>query len=101
MSPELAIVSNEQKIQPLKVAGRKLARGLFPHSTAVAALEECGARIATTDGSYEGQLVDGKPRDAEWNHPGTVVMVIPPGGSLRKAKLADKRKEIPPVLTEV
>jgi hypothetical protein len=101
MSPELAVVSTEQEISTSHKGGRELTRGLFPHPSAVAALEESGARIVTTDGSYEKQTVNGHPRDPECAHPGTVIIVIPPDGRPRMGKLWDTRSEVPDILPEV
>jgi beta-lactamase superfamily II metal-dependent hydrolase len=101
MSPQLAIVSTKQEISTLHVGGRELTRGLFPHQSAIVALEECGARIATTDGSYEQQVVNGQPRDPEFADPGSVVLVVPPGKKPGVKKLKDSTAEIPDIPTEV
>ena len=67
-----------------------MRRDLFPHQSATIALEECDTRVITTDGSYEGQVLDdGTKKDAKNEHPGSVVVVIPPGGNIRWKKLRD------------
>ncbi len=101
MSPELAIVSTEQRTSTSHIGGFELTRGLFPHPAAVVALEECGARVLTTDGSYEEEIVNGEPRDPDNARPGTLVIVVPPGGSPRVRKLNDSRSDVPDVPTEV
>jgi hypothetical protein len=69
---------------------------MFPHQSATIALEECNARILTTDGSYESKIEeDGSQKDPEMAPPGSIVVVIPPGGSPRWKKLRDKKKEVP------
>jgi len=95
MMPEVAIVSTEQEIKTTKVAGQPWTRGLFPHPSATLALQESGARIYTTDGSHESELLgDGSPRDAELAHPGSVVVVLPPSGRARVIKLRDRAKDL-------
>jgi beta-lactamase superfamily II metal-dependent hydrolase len=87
MAPELAIVSTEQEVSTKTIGGQALTREMFPHQSATIALEECGARIVTTDGSYESRAgADGWARDPAMARPGSVVVVIPPGG---------KRSEVP------
>jgi hypothetical protein len=72
-----------------------LTRGLYPHPLAVTALEECGARIRTTDGSYESQ------KDSSPQKPGSIIVVVPPGGEPRWEKLSDTTSHVPEVLKEV
>ncbi|MBN1273234.1 MAG: hypothetical protein JXB26_13285 [Candidatus Aminicenantes bacterium] len=96
MRPKLAVISAEQKISSKSIEGRTLKRGLFPHHSATIALEECDARIITTDGSYESEKgEDGNPRDASLSHSGSIVIVVPPGGKPRYMKLSDKKDEVP------
>jgi beta-lactamase superfamily II metal-dependent hydrolase len=96
MAPELAIVSTEQEESTKTIGGLELTRGMFPHKSATIALEESGAHIVTTDGSYESwKGEDGTPRDPELAHAGSVVVVVPPGGRPRWTKLADSRSEVP------
>jgi len=102
MAPELAIVSTEQEVSAKKMDGEKWERGLFPHQSAILALKECGGRIVTTDGSYESQPVaPGQNRDPQLAHPGSIVVVLPPGGKPRWTKLHDGRGDVPDPPTEV
>ncbi len=95
MSPQLAIVSTEQEESSRTVGEITLTRPMFPHQASTIALEECGAQVVTTDGSYETQ------RRPELAHPGTIVLVMPPGGPLRWTKLEDKAGEVPQAVGEV
>lgn len=92
MSPSIAVVSCEQKIETTEKGPYTLTRGYYPHPSTVLALEECGTRILTTDGSYE----IGKTPGSADAHPGTVMIVIPPGKQPRVKKL-DDTKDKPPV----
>jgi len=93
MIPEIAVISTEQEQSTKQTGGPPLTRGLFPHPLAIIALEECGAQILTTDGSYESEK---KPTP-----PGSIVIVVSPGGKPRWAKLDDTVTDIPRVLEEV
>jgi hypothetical protein len=62
---------------------------------AITALEECGAQILTTDGSYESE------KESSPKKPGSIVIVVPPGGKPRWAKLDDTMTDTPKVLEEV
>jgi beta-lactamase superfamily II metal-dependent hydrolase len=95
MNPETAIVSTEQEESTKKICDLVLTRGLFPHSLAVTALEECGAQILTTDGCYESEKTSSPKK------PGSIVVVVPPGGKPRCKKLEDTREGTPEVLEEV
>jgi len=77
MSPALALISTEQKVESKKAGGRTLKRPLFPHDTTRLALEEVGATVLATG------ALGGKPE-------GTVVVAVGPGGRPRPFKLADK-----------
>lgn len=102
MMPEAAIVSTEQEIKTTTVGGRPWARGLFPHPSTIVALQEWGARVYTTDGSYESEAVNGgAARDAELAYAGSIVVVVPPGGRPRLAKLHDKATQVPDPPAEV
>jgi beta-lactamase superfamily II metal-dependent hydrolase len=102
MKPELAIVSTEQEVSTKRLHGRELTREMFPHQSATVALEECGARIVTTDGSYESKVLDGgQQRNSALAHPGTIVVVVPPGRTPRWAKLDDGRGDVPEPPTHV
>lgn len=95
MMPETAIVSTEQEEKTKKICDLEVTRGLFPHSLAVTALEECGAQILTTDGCYEST------KTALPKKPGSIVVVVPPGGKPRFKKLEDTKESTPEVLEEV
>jgi len=95
MSPEIAVVSTEQEKGTKQVGGLTLTRELFPHRLAITALEECGAQILTTDGSYESE------KESSPKKPGSIVIVVPPGGKPRWAKLDDAMTDTPKVLEEV
>jgi beta-lactamase superfamily II metal-dependent hydrolase len=95
MMPEIAVISTEQEESTKQTGGVELTRGLFPHRLAITALQECGAKILTTDGSYESES-ESAPKK-----PGSIVIVVPPGGKPRWAKLDDTITSIPRVLEEV
>jgi len=95
MMPEKAVISTEQEMGTKQTDGAALTRGLFPHRLATTALEECEAQILTTDGSYESE------KDSSPKKPGSVIMVVPPGGKPRAAKLDDTAADIPEVLDRV
>jgi beta-lactamase superfamily II metal-dependent hydrolase len=95
MKPEIAIVSTEQESSTKKIGGLVLTRGLFPHSLAVTALEECDTQILTTDGCYEAEKT-GAPKK-----PGSIIVVVPPGGKPRWKKLEDIQTDTPEMLEEV
>ena len=89
MMPETAIISTEQEERTKTLDGFALTRGLFPHSLAITALEECETKIITTDGSYESK------KDVSLKNPGSIVVVVPPGGKPRWKKLDDTKKQTP------
>jgi hypothetical protein len=95
MIPEIAVISTEQEESTTQTGGITLTRGLFPHRLATTALQECGAKILTTDGSWESQ------NESSPKKPGSIVIVVPPGGKPRWAKLDDAKTSIPKVLEEV
>lgn len=102
MSPELAVISTRQAVSSHRLAGRMLKRGLFPHRTAALALEEVGAQVVTTDGSYEAEMTEGRTaRDPQLAHPGSVVVVVPPAGQPRWIKLQDTESQVPQPPVEV
>jgi beta-lactamase superfamily II metal-dependent hydrolase len=84
MQPKLAIISTKQEVSTKTSPAGPLTRGLFPHQSAVIALEECGAKILTTDGSYEQQPA------------ASIVVVVPPGRKPRFIKLNDDDPDIVP-----
>ena len=102
MAPQLAIVSTKQALGEKQVGSQKIMRGMFPHQTTALSLEEVGARVATTDGSYESTPVEaGAVRDPELAHPGSVVVVVPPAGRARWIKLSDREDQVPNPPTEI
>ena len=94
MKPEKAVISTEQEESTKNICGSSRTRGLFPHILSVTALEECGAEICTTDGCYEAA------NTASQKKPGSVIVVVPPGGKPRIKKLDDTSKTVPKVITE-
>ena len=102
MSPELAVITTKQKVSSKTVGERTLTRSIFPHLTAVLALEEADSRVVTTDGSYEAEVdKDNVPHDAALAHEGSVIVVVPPGGQPRWKKLDDKAADNPDPPTKV
>jgi beta-lactamase superfamily II metal-dependent hydrolase len=95
MIPEKAVISTEQEESTIKPDDLTLTRGLFPHSLAITALQECGAKILTTDGSYD------LDNTSATNKPGSIVMVVPPGGKPRWKKLGDTKADVPDVEEEI
>jgi beta-lactamase superfamily II metal-dependent hydrolase len=98
MHPSIAIISTDQRESTKKVTRvgvKEITRALFPHQSATIALEECNVRVLTTDGSYEREAVNGKKKDARNINPGSIVIVVPPGGKIRWKKLRDTVKTTP------
>ncbi len=94
MSPGFAIISTEQEVSTKSVNQGTIKRGLFPHDTSILALEECDARVFTTDGSYEGQKLDGGTlKDLANAHPGSIVLAVPSSGMPRILKLDDRPQD--------
>lgn len=97
MTPSLAIISTKQKMDTKKVGNTALGtleRGLFPHQSAVIALEESNVRTLTTDGSYESQVMaNGDMKDPGCKDPGSIVVAVPPGGKVRVRKIGDKTSD--------
>ncbi len=98
MHPEKAVISTDQR-QSTKVLRRttttELTRNLFPHDTTISSLEENDIKVLTTDGMYEGQMMKNEDKkDAENDHPGSIVAVVPPGGTVRWKKLKDAADEM-------
>jgi beta-lactamase superfamily II metal-dependent hydrolase len=98
MHPKLAIISTKQEEGSRDVDGKTLKRNLFPHDTAIQALKEAESDILTTDGSYEKEQ-----GDTTNEKPGTIVVVIPPGGKPRWKKYNDTsdEKDIPKIGTQI
>ncbi|TET47743.1 hypothetical protein E3J62_00670 [candidate division TA06 bacterium] len=102
MKPELGVVSSKQRRSKREGDRQTLERGLFPHQTSTIALEECDAEILTTDGSHDSQKKTGTgANQTTTEKPGSVVVVVPPGGKARWKKLKDKVKTIPDPPTKV
>lgn len=96
MEPELALVSTKQEVSTKDCPSGPMTRGLFPHQSATIALEESGAQLLTTDGCYESELVEGDvQRNPAMAHPGSMVVVVPPGKKPRYVKLDDQADEVP------
>lgn len=89
LKPETAVISCSQEASTKTTGNRILRRNLFPHRSAEIALEEVGSKIITTDGSYE---TDNQTGD---NHPGSVVIVVPPGKRPWTHKLDDDKNSVP------
>lgn len=94
MKPKKAIISTKQETSRLKVGNRTLNRSLFPHQSAVISLEENGTEMATTDGSYESMDENGKMKNPDWAHQGSLVVLVPPGKKPFWLKLNDAAEEI-------
>jgi beta-lactamase superfamily II metal-dependent hydrolase len=90
MTPKLAVISTKQKKSKRGRGEHALTRNLFPHPMTEWALREPKSRILTTDGSYEKTL----PSSGH-GHGGTVVLVVPPGGTPRYSKLDDTPNRTP------
>jgi hypothetical protein len=90
MSPNLAVISTEQKLSTSVVG----TRNMFPHDSSILALKECKADILTTDGSYEASL-------SNLNQPqkGSIIIAIPPGGSPHWRKMDDDSSSPTPAPT--
>jgi beta-lactamase superfamily II metal-dependent hydrolase len=90
MSPNLAVISTEQKLSTSVVG----TRNMFPHDSSILALKECNADILTTDGSYEASL-------SNLNQPqkGSIIIAIPPGRSPHWRKMGDDSNSPPPAPT--
>jgi beta-lactamase superfamily II metal-dependent hydrolase len=89
MRPEHAIISTKQEQSTKIIHGTAYTRDMFPHETAVLALVESEALVQTTDGSLQE------------HGPGSVVIVVPPGGTPRLCKLDDEVDEVPDPPQEV
>ena len=98
MHPEKAIISTDQRKSTKKLKQTvitELTRNLFPHESTIMSLEENDIKVLTTDGMYEGQVLDnGDKKDADNNHAGSIVVVVPPGGKVRWKKLKDAADEL-------
>ena len=96
MSPKTAIISTKQKISSKTIGNNILTRDLFPHDLTTIALEECGTKILTTDGSYESQKDNnGIKKDLSYAHEGSFIVNVPPGGNIKWNKYSDNTKNIP------
>ena len=95
MIPEKAIISTKQETSTKKTNNHTLTRELFPHQLTTTALEEIGAQIHTTDGSYETK------KTQTTQPPGSIIVVVPLGGKPRLKKLNDTTKQTPKILDEI
>lgn len=97
MGPKLAVISCEADVQTTTKGPYKLNRNYYPHPTTIHNLEECGVNIMTTDGAYEiqAQKPDGTLVFPGLDHPGSIMIVVPPGGEPRWAKLDDTKTGVP------
>ena len=102
MKPELAVVSTKQKWSKREGDRQTGKRRLFPHQSSIIALEECDAKMLTTDGSYDSKKKTGAGSGpTAKGKPGSIVVVVPPGGKVRWRKLKDKVGTIPDPPTKV
>jgi beta-lactamase superfamily II metal-dependent hydrolase len=99
MCPALAIVSTKQELRPKQ--GLTTAHRWFPHPATELALEELGTKLLTTDGSAEKHKTGRKRVEPENAREGSVVVVIPPGGTARWRKLGDREDQVPEVVDMV
>jgi beta-lactamase superfamily II metal-dependent hydrolase len=99
MCPALAIISTKQELRPKQ--GLLPARRLFPHPATELALEELGTKLLTTDGGAEKHKTGRKRIEPENAREGSVVVVIPPGGTARWRKLGDREDQLPEVVDMV
>jgi hypothetical protein len=98
MCPALAIISTKQEHKAKH--GLSSPRRLFPHPATELALEELGTKLLTTDGA-EKQKTGRKRPEPENAREGSVVVVIPPGGTARWRKLGDREDQLPEVVDAV
>lgn len=95
MKPENTIISTKQETSEKVTKIQTLTRELYPHKLTVTALEEIGAHICTTDGSYETS------KATTIQPPGSVIVVLPPGGEPYIKKLTDTEDQTPKIITEI
>jgi len=95
MVPENAIISTKQEVDSKTTDVQTLTRELFPHKLTTTALEEIGAQIHTTDGSYETK------NTGTAQTPGSIIAVLPPGKAPIVKKLTDTTDQTPTVLTQI
>jgi beta-lactamase superfamily II metal-dependent hydrolase len=93
--PETAIISTKQETDSKTTNVQTLTRELFPHQLTITALEEIGAQIHTTDGSYETK------NTGTTQPPGSIIVVLPPGGKPIIKKLIDTTEQIPNVINQI
>lgn len=99
MCPALAIISTKQERKPKH--GLTPTRRLFPHPSTERALEQLGTKLLTTDGGAEQHKTGRKRLESENAREGSVVVVIPPGGTARWRKLGDREDQVPEVVDMV
>jgi competence protein ComEC len=98
MCPALAIISTKQE---RKTKGLAPVRSLCPHPATQHALEELGVKLLMTDGAAEKQATSRQRPEPENTREGSVVVVIPPGGTARWRKLGDREDQLPEVVDMV
>jgi beta-lactamase superfamily II metal-dependent hydrolase len=99
LSPSKAVISAEQQI--LKSVAKNLEREGFPHASARIALEESGSEIYSTEGSLDFLKDENGKRIVDENaNPGSIIVVLPPGGRPRWIKLDDDIDEVPASLPQ-
>jgi hypothetical protein len=94
MSPSLAIISTKQERSKAKVCTACCDSSVFPHPHTSRVLEQVGAKVLLTDASATAE-------DPENAHEGSVIVVIPPGGTARWRKLGDREDQLPEILDAV
>jgi beta-lactamase superfamily II metal-dependent hydrolase len=94
MEPEFAVISARQ--EESESQKKNIIREMFPHESALIALEESGAEVLTTEGSFDFiKDATGKRVKDPHAQPGSVVVVVPPGKKPRWIKLDDKENQLP------
>lgn len=99
MCPALAIISTKQERKAKQ--GLTPVRRRCPHPATQQALEELGVKLLTTDGGDEKQKTSRPRPEPENTREGSVVVVIPPGGTARWRKLGDREDQLPEVVDMV
>ena len=100
MEPEFAAVSARQEVSESRK--KNLERNMFPHESALIALEESGAEVLTTEGSHDflKDATGKRVRDVNAK-PGSIIVVVPPGQKPRWTKLNDEENSVPNAIPDV